>query len=131
MLSSPLLSKLFKYIKEEFWTTHTRAGRFVIFSAVRRNSLSNDEPVEFFLPITRLSFFFRMHRCVGDRVPVSFFFASRRALLIFFAGSTAVEASFARLLRCSHKKQFQYRKPIRQHGLNVILFLKVLHFFYG
>ena len=76
------------------------AGRFEFFSAVRGNSLSNHEPVEFFLPITRLTFFFFacIGRCVGDRVPVPFYLSDQESSINFFLrGSTTVEASFARL----------------------------------
>ena len=56
------------------------AGRFEIFSAVRRNSLSNDEPVEFFTDYEVTFFSFRVHRCVGDRVPVPFFCEQESAI---------------------------------------------------
>ena len=75
------------------------AGRFEIFSAVRGNSLSNHESFEFFPRLRGYLFSFRVHRCVGDRVPVLFYLSEHESATNFFAGSTTVEALFARLLR--------------------------------
>ena len=97
MLSSPLLSKLSKYIKEELWPTHTpHVGREDSnFSAPFVETLCRTT--------SRLNFFpdyeVRVYRCVGDRVPVRFYLTEQESAINSFAGSTAVEVSFARLLR--------------------------------